>query len=337
MLESGVVVFSLIYLRSWYHAATWNVNLCTVMEGKGLMCKPVSWKISLHGGHSSGFCDHSGSTLGEMLDAAVAFGYHCFGVAEHAPRPAEKYLYAEEIEMGWDVKTLDRLFRVYADTMDRAVDTYMGRLQVLKAFEAEVVPPKEYAENMLSYKRELNFDYIVGSVHYVDDIIIDYKQEYFGQALEACGGYERLAVRYYQILADMVSKLRPEVVGHFDIIRKYFPMEREKELYTTRAKAAAEEALEAMREFNCILDINTAGYRKGSPFPYPAPTHVQLARDLGIPVCFGDDSHEARHVGEGIEQAREYLLSMGINRIMTLERGEAGLNRAGVSLIDTLS
>ncbi|HOC69371.1 MAG TPA: histidinol-phosphatase [Candidatus Hydrogenedentes bacterium] len=298
------------------------------------MCKPVSWKISLHGGHSSGFCDHASSTLGEMLDAAVAFGYHCFGVAEHAPRPAEKYLYAEEIQMGWDVKTLDRLFRAYADAMDQAVDACTGRLQVLKAFEAEVVPQKGYAENMLAYKRELNFDYIVGSVHYVDDIIIDYKREYFEQALEACGGYERLVVRYYQILADMVSNLRPEVIGHFDIVRKGFPIECEKELYTPRAKAAAEEALEAMRQFNCILDINTAGYRKGSPFPYPAPVYVQLARDLGIPVCFGDDSHDARQVGEGIEQAREYLLSMGINRIMTLERGVAGLNRVDVSLLD---
>ncbi len=298
------------------------------------MCKPVSWKISLHGGHSSGFCDHASSTLGEMLDAAVAFGYHCFGVAEHAPRPAEKYLYAEEIQMGWDVKTLDRLFRAYADAMDQAVDACTGRLQVLKAFEAEVVPQKGYAENMLAYKRELNFDYIVGSVHYVDDIIIDYKREYFEQALEACGGYERLVVRYYQILADMVSNLRPEVIGHFDIVRKGFPIECEKELYTPRAKAAAEEALEAMRQFNCILDINTAGYRKGSPFPYPAPVYVQLARDLGIPVCFGDDSHDASQVGEGIEQAREYLLSMGINRIMTLERGVAGLNRVDVSLLD---
>ncbi len=299
------------------------------------MQETVPWKISLHGGHSSRFCDHSGSTLEEILDAAAAFGYRTYGVTEHAPRAAAKYLYDEEVEMGWDVATLDRLFTEYADTLDKAVCEYTDRMRVLKAFEAEVVPPACYAEKMLAYKRDFNFDYIVGSVHYVDDIIIDYKPCYFEQALEACGGYENLAVRYYRGLADMVTQLQPEIVGHFDIIRKGFPDARISDLYLPRVITAAGEALETVRECQSILDINTGSYRKGALFPYPAPIFVRLARDMGIPVCFGDDSHAAAHVGDGIEQARQYLLSMGIDRITTLERGRIGMNRRVVSLHDT--
>lgn len=296
------------------------------------MTTTVPWKISLHGGHSRQFCDHSNSTLREILDAALAFGYCTYGVAEHAPRCEARYLYDEEIEMGWDVETLDHMFQQYAETVDHLVREYDGRLQVLKAFEAEVVPPQRYPEIMLSYKNNLNFDYIVGSVHYVDDCIIDYKPEYFKRALESCGGYENLAVRYFHTLADMVEKLNPEVVGHFDLIRKGFP--ETQDLETERILAAAGEALEVIRDRHALLDVNTAGYRKGFPYPYPAPVFARMARDMGIPMCFGDDSHDARHVGAGIEPAREYLLSLNINRITTLERGNTGLNRKEVSLFD---
>ncbi len=294
--------------------------------------KKDPWKVSLHGGHSAAYCDHAESTLDEILDAAVACGYHTFGVAEHAPRNGEKYLYDEEIDRGWRVDTIQGLFGEYARALDKAVERYKGRLCVLKAFEAEVVPPDHYPEIMLAYKQDLNFDYMVGSVHYVGDIIIDYKPELFEHALEVHGGHENLAVSYYHTVTSMVTRLRPEVVGHFDIIRKAFS--NDQDAHTPKIIAAACESLEAVRECHAILEVNTAGYRKGLGCPYPSPVYIRLARDMGIPVCFGDDSHAAHHVGTGIEAAREYLLTLGIVRITTLERGASGLNRKEVSLLE---
>jgi hypothetical protein len=46
-------------------------------------------------------------TLRDLLEAAVAFGYHTFGVSEHAPRGAERFLYEEEQKRGWDVAVMD--------------------------------------------------------------------------------------------------------------------------------------------------------------------------------------------------------------------------------------
>lgn len=288
------------------------------------------WMVSLHGGHSSRYCDHADNSLRELLDAAVDRGYRTFGVTEHAPRTQARYLYDEEIERGWGVGTIDSLFREYALELDVLRDEYCDRLCVLKGFEAEIVPPGQYPQIMLDFKRNLNFDFIVGSVHYVDDIIIDYKPASFRRALEHCGGYENLAVRYYGAVTEMVTRLKPEVVGHFDIVKKGLGAEGATE--SQRVLTAAGGALEVIRDANAILDINTAGYRKGMGCPFPSREYIRIAHDLGIPMCFGDDSHSVTHVGMDIGRTREYLLQEGVTRITTLTRSGSGLEREEIPL-----
>ena len=44
--------------------------------------------------------------------------------------------------------------------------------------------------------------------------------------------------------------------------------------------------------------------RKGLGHPYPARHIVRTAMEMGIPFCFGDDSHGPAQVGAGIADAR---------------------------------
>jgi histidinol phosphatase-like PHP family hydrolase len=57
-----------------------------------------------------------------------------------------------------------------------------------------------------------------------------------------------------------------------------------------------------------------------------------MARDLGIPVCFGDDSHRAEDVGVGIPEARAFLLDHGVTTITCLRRETSGLGRVVIPL-----
>lgn len=283
------------------------------------------WKISLHGGHSSAYCDHAHSTLREMIDRAVDFGYHTFGITEHAPRVEPHRIFAEEAEMGWDVAHLEKIFGHYAAETCVLTGDYAGRIHLLRGFEAEVVPESRYADLMLGYLQRFSFDYLVGSVHWVNGHIIDYKQEDFEKALAMSGSLEKLAADYYAAVRDMTLRLRPQVVGHFDLIRRSAPDEAS--VSSPVARRAAMDALEAVRETGAILDVNTAGYRKGLGRPYPAPWIVEAARDLDIPFCFGDDSHRADEVGAGLAEARNYLLDLGIKSLLGLSRGTAGVER----------
>ena len=66
--------------------------------------------------------------------------------------------------------------------------------------------------------------------------------------------------------------------------------------------------------------MNVRAEEKGLTTPYPAPWIVRLAAKMGVPFCFGDDSHSAARVGAGIEAGRDYLLSLGVDTITTLTR-----------------
>ncbi len=285
------------------------------------------WKTSLHGGHSSGYCDHAHSTLREMLDAAVANEYYTFGVSEHIPRPA-RFLYPNEKELGWTEAKLAADFAQYTIDIDILAREYVGRLTVLRGFEAEVVPGDDYAAVVNSFRDQKladgrpAFDYFVGSVHYVLDFSIDGEVSEFKEAVEAAGSLETLAVLYYEKVAEMAFALKPDVVGHLDLIKKRVRAGGYDltDLETARVRSAADNALEAIRSIGGILDLNTAGWRKGLGEPYPSPRLVARARDLGIPFCFGDDSHSTADVGAGIVAARDYLLENGVDTVTILTR-----------------
>ena len=296
------------------------------------------WKVSLHGGHSGEYCDHAEDTLREVLDAAVAFGYQTFGVSEHAPRLGEQYLYDKEKEMRWTVAKIEDDFYRYTHALPALVEEYADRLTILRGFEAEIVPTENYAQIMRGYREQKlpdgspAFDYMVGSVHFINGYSIDGPLDLFTQALHSCGGIVELTREYYHQVALMVETLKPEVVGHFDLIRLNFTKLEETNHTFAASKVnaasmvamleAGTKALRIVRDNNGILDLNTAGWRKGLSMPYPNTYWTQQAHQMEIPFCFGDDSHRVEQVGYGIERAREYLLKYGINTITVLTKDE---------------
>lgn len=288
------------------------------------------WLVSLHGGHSGEFCDHAEGTLAGIVAAACAQGFTVYGVTEHAPRLEPGLLYEEEKEMGWTSDTLVHMFDHYAARVAALAQEYRGKLEVLRGFEAEVVPREVYVARALDLKRQYQFDYLVGSVHYVAGYIIDYRKERFDAACAASGGLEGMCIAYYRDYAAMCRDLKPEVAAHFDLVRRNAP--DEECIATPAIREAAFAALEAVKASGAILDINTGAYRKGFGRPYPAPWILREARRLGIPVCFGDDSHRASEVGSHFAQARQYLLDHGYTGITALRRGEGGLMQVKIPL-----
>ncbi|MBN2308895.1 MAG: histidinol-phosphatase [Candidatus Hydrogenedentes bacterium] len=300
------------------------------MFAKVFTMESAPWRVSLHGGHSREFCDHATGSLREMIEAAAARGLQVYGLAEHAPRYAPEFLYPDEIAMGWDIAKLGRDFAAYAAASAALAQEFAGRITVLRGFEAEVVPADDYAGLMRGLRERFAFDYVVGSVHYVDELLFDYNQEAFDRVVARKGGIEPLAVAYYETVAGMAEALRPEVVGHVDIVRRFAGPHGGVD--TPAVRRAAESALDAIAEVGAILDVNTGAYRKGDATPYPAPWMVGAARARGIPFCFGDDSHDPAHVGAHFDEARAYLLEHGVQRITTLDRQDGRIVRRAVPL-----
>lgn len=289
------------------------------------------WLVSLHGGHSGAYCDHAEGPLAGFVAAAVARGCPVYGLTEHAPRVEPRHLYDEERAQGWDCATLDGLFTAYAEEVDRLKAAYAGQITLLKGFEAEVIPEANYVEVMMGLRARHGMEYMVGSVHWVAGHIIDYTPARFAAAVADCGGLEALAVRYYGLVADMAKSLRPEVIGHLDLVRRNAPSDEAVD--TPAIRTAAEAALDVIAATGALLDVNTGAYRKGMKTPYPAPWLVRAAHARGIGFAFGDDSHRASEVAAGIVEARQYLLELGVTSVAVLKPDGAGVCREDVALV----
>jgi histidinol-phosphatase (PHP family) len=92
---------------------------------------------------------------------------------------------------------LERQFAAYVAEGRRLQSVYKGRMDILVGCETEMCSPTSLAE-VVELKQRYGLDYIVGSVHHVKGVAIDFDEARVGLAEEACGGStEALFIAYF--------------------------------------------------------------------------------------------------------------------------------------------
>ncbi len=296
------------------------------------MQKTIPWFFSLHGGHSKEFCDHASSSVEDIILRAIELGMPVYGFSEHAPRCHEKYLYPEEIQLKKTPDDLINSFYSYCRTISELQNKYADQITILKGLEIEVVPPDKYVQFYRKLVKEGNIEYVVGSVHWVNEFMTDFSLDTFKQAVKAHQGLENLMIAYYQTLKEMVISIKPDIVAHFDLITCFLKPNEVPE-YTPELMRVIEQTLEKVKETNCILELNTSGLRKPISRIFPDETIIKISAEMGIPFTFADDSHSSEQVGYGIEKARELLLTLGITTITRLNKQNHQIIRETLPLL----
>ena len=121
--------------------------------------------------------------------------------------------------------------------------------------------------------------FLVGSVHHVHSIPIDYSAELFGIALRASGdSIEKLYGDYFDSQYAMLLALRPKIVGHFDLIRLKSKSPNESFKHHPIVWHKIERNLDYVVTYGGLLEINTAGWRKGLEEPFPKHEVCQVSR-----------------------------------------------------------
>ncbi|MGV2125896.1 histidinol-phosphatase [Agrobacterium vitis] len=279
----------------------------------------MTW-FSFHGGHSGQFCDHAKSTLADVIETAIDRGFTHYGLSEHCPRYRDEDLYPGEERLG--VAGLARQFADYVDHAFKLRDTYADRIELLIGFETEKLPPDIWLAKMEAIRRAHPFDYIVGSVHDIDGCWLDYSAQSTEALKRELGGTDAFQIAYFQSAADMVQRLRPDVVAHLDLVRKYEPAGFE---FSPAVLCEVDTLLEAIKAYGGILDVNCAAFRNGYGPVYPLPHILKRAYHMGIRVTLGDDSHGVDTVGVGLEQSVAAIRAAGFESIAYLTRSNGWL------------
>lgn len=262
--------------------------------------------------------DDGSGRVEEYAERALALGLDALGFSCHAPLPFPQdwVLSAENLsvylrEIG-DLKT----------RYSKKIEIYLG-LEV--DFVRGIIGPRD--PSLAAHR----LDYVIGSVHFVDGAeagnhyAVDATDEMFREAIEeAFGGDARALVReYYRNLREMVSEQTPDIVGHFDVVKKnntggrYFD-ENERWYHDEVMKT-----LEVIAASGTIVEVNTGGLaRKRTDAPYPSPWIIPECHRLGIPMNVNSDAHSPEHLTHWFDEARELLRDAGYREQLVLLGGK---------------
>jgi histidinol-phosphatase (PHP family) len=267
-------------------------------------------RVSVHGGHSGQFCNHATGSLEEIVVAYIEQGFSWVGITEHMPPAGSQFLYPEERQAGLTEELLRQRFGAYMREGRRLQKMYRQKLTLFVAMEIETYQgAHDLAAQLID---EFQPDYLVGSVHHVNDIPFDYSQEEYDRAARHAGGIDALYCRYFDEQYLMLQRFSPAVVGHFDLIRLYDPDYRTR-LEKSEIADRIGRNLDFIKSADLILDYNLRSLLKGADEPYVSASILEMALARDIAVVPGDDSHGVDSIGVNIDSASALLQNRGFD------------------------
>ncbi len=143
-------------------------------------------RVSVHGGHSGQFCNHAKNTLEAVVLAYIDKGFEWVGITEHMPPTENQFLYPDEKAAGLTAADLYQRFGKYIKTGRKLQAQYADRIRLFIGMETETYTGSDAFISQLI--KQFQPDYIVGSLHHVDDHSFDMGPDVYAEAAEAIGG-----------------------------------------------------------------------------------------------------------------------------------------------------
>ncbi|KAI5480589.1 hypothetical protein MNV49_000285 [Pseudohyphozyma bogoriensis] len=285
-----------------------------------------------HHSHSGSFCSHAKGTLEEVVLEAIKQGFSTFGLSEHVPRYRVQDLYPEEEELG--LEHLSTTFEAYLVEAWRLKELYASQITLLVGIETEFINLDGLDElEKLLHKHTGKIQYLVGSVHHCHERPIDFDKERFDATLDTFAGsederFEQLFSAYFDAQFTLLQRLRPEVVGHFDLCRLYYPTRDFKAFPAVWSKI--ERNIQFAVSYGALFEINSSAFRKGWNTAYPGSDVFQTIVSLGGRFTLSDDSHGPQAVGLHYDKAYKYMGTQELAELWQLKESKGADVARGV-------
>ena len=203
---------------------------------------------------------------------------------------------------------------------------YINELRALKAEYASQIDVLVGIE-LDGYSKGYNkadFDYVIGSCHYVnfdgDYRSVDSSLDGLLAAINTyCNGDAlKFAKLYYETYSACLDAMRPDILGHIDLVAKLGVVNEDSSEYQKMAIGALVDSLSHTN----IIEMNTGaisrGYRK---IPYPAPFLLKEIKERGAKIILSSDSHSKDTLTFFFDESLTLLRTNGIKSILTYKNG----------------
>ncbi|WVW82206.1 hypothetical protein I302_104212 [Kwoniella bestiolae CBS 10118] len=302
-----------------------------------------------HHSHSGQFCRHAKDQLEDVVKEAIRKRFEVFGLSEHAPRFRMEDLFPEEADL-----TPSDLLSTYLDFLSHASSLksrYCHQISLLISLETDYITPLDLTNVSQLIQEHQEIDYIVGSVHHVNGISIDFDRSTWLRSVQASyrgiegrtmdpgpppslelgdpsdtkiqDGYDPteeelipFLENYFDQQYKLIEHFKPEVIGHFDLCLLWIPDFSLRQISSIWEKV--ERNIKLVVGYGGSFEANSAAIRKGWKGSYPSEDVLKLILSLNGKICLSDDSHGISYVGLNYLKMRDYLVQHGVGEIWYL-------------------
>jgi histidinol-phosphatase (PHP family) len=258
-------------------------------------------------------CGHAVGTMRQYVESAIARGIDEIGLSDHL------WLYfakADARNAAWAMAESEYP-RHYAEML-AIREEYRDRIAVRISVEADFVEGHE--ANLLAILQRFQFDYVLGSVHFMDGWLIDDPDQATRYREERVAEIYR---RYYQRLEKAIRLGCFDLIAHFDLPKKFGFLPEED------LSSVVDQTLDVAAAHDVAIEISSAGLRKPVGEIYPSRSILRQMRERDIPIAFSSDAHAPGEVGADYERLIELVVSEGYEEIVTFSGGARRAARLG--------
>lgn len=230
-----------------------------------------------HHSHSGEFCKHATGSLTDSVAAAIARKFHTYGLSEHVPRYRLQDLYPEEIQASMSLHHLASQFDGFVAKAHVLKSAYADQIVLLVGLETEYITDLDLDRlDSLLHRLGDKIQYIVGSVHHVNAIPIDFDIQTHQKAIDSFangGGADEDQARgaflesYFDAQYELMQRFQPEIIGHVDLCRLYTPELRFADY--PRALEKLRRNIKFAVDYGALFEVNAAAFRKNWKTAYP--------------------------------------------------------------------
>ena len=260
--------------------------------------------------HNHTVASHGLATVDQMFAAAAARKLTWFGFSEHSPLPPGYScpLYKSDLVVTFPAYAAQVLALKEQTASVNASGQPLPR--VLLGMELDWLPVNTpWMRSMIS---RYPFDYVIGGLHFVDDLPVGSPRSW-GAEVEQAQRFARYEA-YYEAMRGLAASGMVDVVAHPDFIKVCCFDDFQSWLALPGSMDRIAAALEAMRATDTAMEVSSAGLRKPFHEPYPGPAIMRLAADLGLCISFGSDAHNSDDTGSYFTELAAYAASFGFAR-----------------------
>lgn len=270
---------------------------------------------------------YSEEWLDLYLKKAKQIGLKEVGIVDHLYRFKETQHYFEkalildpadpigELQSYW-------LKNVMTERMDRFVEVILAAKKrwekqgvlLRLGIEADYfIGQEQELEGLLAGKP---WDYVIGSVHYVDGWGFDNPQT---ASRFVKSNLEELYTRFYETVENMIRSKMFDFVAHLDNL-KVFNYKVNNETFNRKWY---ERIADALVETNTATEVN-AGlfYRYPVKEMCPSADFLSIIVSNGVPITLSSDSHYPDDLGKYVGENKKLLQELGVSHIATFQQRE---------------